>query len=453
MGIPRKLGKYEILEEIGRGANAVVYKARDTVLERIVALKVIRPQLLWEQEAVERFLREAKAAAQLEHPNIVTVYEIGEEEGVYFIAMQFIPGRTVKDITAQEGPFSPERALTILRQIANALDFAHRQGFIHRDVKPTNILVTEEDRAYITDFGLVKGLAWASLTTSGGFIGTPHYISPEVAKGRKDIDGRADLYSLGVVLFEMLTGKVPFDAETPLALLRMHAEQAPPRPGELNPSIPPEVEEVVLRALAKKREERYQSGAEIAEALAKAIGAKRKPLEGEQAPEEIILSSSGEAPFTELEKAVETIAEGGTIRLRPGTYRLSQPLLISKALRLIGEEMEETIILGDGEGYVLKFEGPARFTLQNLTVCYKGEREAHVVIVSNGDLDFAHCKFSGGVGSGLRLLGETTGKVSGCIFEKNGGSGITVCDQAHPVLKGNFCRENYHGIGYINNAR
>jgi tRNA A-37 threonylcarbamoyl transferase component Bud32 len=277
----KKLGHYEILGEIGKGANAVVYKAKDTQLERVVALKVIRPQLLWEQEAVERFMREAKAAAQLEHPNIVTIYEIGEEQGTYFIAMQYISGRTVKEIIAQKGPFAPEHALTILRQIADALDYAHKQGFIHRDVKPSNILVTEDDRAYLTDFGLVKGLAWASLTTSGGVIGTPHYTSPEIAEG-EEVDWRADLYSLGVVLYEMLTGKVPFDAPTPMAVLRAHTDKQPPKPRDLNLALSGAVEAVLLKALAKKREERFQSGAEMMGALEEAVQGEelRRELEG-----------------------------------------------------------------------------------------------------------------------------------------------------------------------------
>jgi hypothetical protein len=226
-------------------------------------------------------MREAKAAAQLEHPNIVTIYEIGEEQGTYFIAMQYISGHTVKEIIAQKGPFAPEHALTILRQIADALDYAHKQGFIHRDVKPSNILVTEDDRAYLTDFGLVKGLAWASLTTSGGVIGTPHYTSPEIAEG-EEVDWRADLYSLGVVLYEMLTGKVPFDAPTPMAVLRAHTDKQPPKPRDLNLALSGAVEAVLLKALAKKREERFQSGAEMMGALEEAVQGEelRRELEG-----------------------------------------------------------------------------------------------------------------------------------------------------------------------------
>jgi len=290
--MPRKLGRYEVLEEIGHGANAVVYKARDTVLERVVALKVVRPQLLWEPEAVERFLREARAAAQLEHPNIATVYDVGEVEGVHFIAMQYIPGRTVKEM-AEEKPFSPETALEIVRQVAAALDYAHQRDFIHRDVKPSNIVVTEEGRAYLTDFGLVKGLAWATLSTSGGVMGTPHYISPEMAEG-EEVDWRTDLYSLGVVLYEMLTGKVPFDTPTPMAVLRAHADKQPPRPRELNPGLSEALEAVLLKALAKKREERYQSGGEIVQALAEAREQKARGAE-EQARQEKLIKLYGAA--------------------------------------------------------------------------------------------------------------------------------------------------------------
>ena len=317
--MPSKLGRYEVLEEIGRGANAVVYKARDTILERIVALKVVRPQLLWEPEAVERFLREARAAAQLEHPNIATVYDVGEVEGVHFIAMQYIPGRTVKEM-AEEEPFSPETALEILRQVAAALDYAHQRDFIHRDVKPSNIVVTEEGRAYLTDFGLVKGLAWASLSTSGGVVGTPHYISPEMAEG-EEVDWRTDLYSLGVVLYEILTGQVPFDAPTPMAVLRAHADKQPPRPRELSPGLSEALEAVLLKALAKKREERYQSGQEIVQALAQAREQKAQEAE-ERARQEKLESLYDAAQAALKTRSWETALKhcGDIERLEPG-YR------------------------------------------------------------------------------------------------------------------------------------
>ena len=208
----QRLGKYQILEEIGRGATAVVYKARDTALDRTVALKVMHPGLFWNPEAVERFLREARAAAQLEHPNIVIIHEVGEDQGSYFIAMQYLPGPSVADLIAR-GPMPIQQALDIAIQIADALSYAHEQGFIHRDVKPSNIILNARDQPILTDFGLAKALEWASMTGSTGVVGTPAYIPPEVWEG-KQATPASDVYSLSCVLWEMLAGRTLFKGNT-----------------------------------------------------------------------------------------------------------------------------------------------------------------------------------------------------------------------------------------------
>lgn len=265
----KHLGKYDIVAEIGRGAHATVHKARDTTLDRIVALKVMRPGLLWEPDTVERFLREARAAARLEHPHIVTIYEVGEEEGTYYIAMRYLDGTTVEELIAQ-GPVPVERAVDIASQIAEALGHGHERGFIHRDVKPSNIIVDDDDVATLTDFGLVKGLAWASLTSSGGAMGTPSYVAPEIWEER-GASPATDVYALGVVLWEMLAGQRLFEGETPAGVMRKHLTVTPPPLTEVRPDVPPTVAEMVTKALKKVPEDRYQDGNTVVQALREAI--------------------------------------------------------------------------------------------------------------------------------------------------------------------------------------
>jgi len=269
--VSQKLGKYEIIEEIGRGGFSVVYKALDTSLHnRPVALKVLHPHLLVDPTFVLRLQQEAGAAANLSHPNIVVVYEVGEIDGTYYIAMQYLPGTSLDELVKEEGPLAPPRAAKIIEQIASALDYAHQEGFIHRDVKSGNIIVGEDDHATLTDFGLVRAAEGTSLTSTGKILGTPEYMSPEQAQGR-EIDYRTDLYSLGVIAYEALTARVPFRGETPTATHYMHVHEDPPAPARVNPALPGGVEQVLLKALAKEKEKRFQSGRELAEALADAV--------------------------------------------------------------------------------------------------------------------------------------------------------------------------------------
>jgi serine/threonine protein kinase len=264
----RKLGKYEIIEERGRGGFSVVYRAADTTLrDRRVALKVLNAHLLADPTVVARFKQEAGVAANLDHPNIVTIYDVGEAEGWLFIAMEFVDGQALDELIEAEGTLPLERTVSILRQIAAALDHAHRQDVIHRDVKPSNILVEPAGRAVLTDFGLVKATESTMVTATGQILGTPQYMSPEQAAG-EELDHRSDLYSLGVVAYQMCTGRAPFNAPSPLVVMRCHADKPPPPPRELNPRLSAEVERVLLKALAKKREERYQSAEDMVQVLA-----------------------------------------------------------------------------------------------------------------------------------------------------------------------------------------
>jgi len=276
--VPEKLGKYRIIEEVGRGSFAAVYKAVDTTLERTVALKVLAPHLLWDPAFVQRFQREAKVVANLYHPNIVTIYEVSQVEGVYFIAMQFLEGRTLSRVLEAVGPLPISAVQVILEQIATALDYAHARGFVHRDIKPSNIIVADDGRVTLTDFGLVKAGEGTQLTASGVVFGTPEYMSPEQAEG-KALDARSDIYSLGVVLYEMLAGRAPFVADTTPAVMYKRVHEPPPLE-ELPSDLSQGVAAVVEKALAKKREERYQSAEEMAGALAAAVEAKAEPKVG-----------------------------------------------------------------------------------------------------------------------------------------------------------------------------
>jgi formylglycine-generating enzyme required for sulfatase activity/tRNA A-37 threonylcarbamoyl transferase component Bud32 len=279
---PEKLGKYKIIEEVGRGGFADVYKAVDTTLDRTVALKFLEPRLLRDPAFVERFQREAKLAANLKHPHIVFVHEFAWKAGTVYMAMEFLEGQTLKEVILQEGALPPSRIVNMVGQMASALDYAHERGLVHRDIKPSNIMVGADDHVTVMDFGIAKAATLTALTTTGRIFGTPEYMSPEQAEGLVEPDARSDVYSLGVVVYEMFTGQVPFRGTTPLSIMRGHADKPPPRPSEINPAVSPAVEAVLLKALAKKREERYQSAGEMAVALQQAV--RGAVMEAERAP-------------------------------------------------------------------------------------------------------------------------------------------------------------------------
>jgi formylglycine-generating enzyme required for sulfatase activity/tRNA A-37 threonylcarbamoyl transferase component Bud32 len=281
-----ELGKYEIIEEIGRGGFAVVYQARDTDLDRVVALKVLHPYWTADANFVTRFRREARTAARLRHPNIVTVYEAGEFEGQLYIAMEYLPGRNLRELLDTEGALSLERALPILEQVADALDCAHAQGLVHRDVKPGNVRVEEAERgirATLTDFGLVKAMAGSSVLTSHGtLLGSPEYMAPEQADPERaaEIGPTTDRYGLGVVAYQMLTGRVPFPGNTP-ATLNAHLNLAPPDPQVVREDLPPNVAAALLKMLAKSPGDRFASGRTFVARLRDALLAESQVRERE----------------------------------------------------------------------------------------------------------------------------------------------------------------------------
>ena len=274
--IGQSLGRYHILEQLGEGGMAIVYKAYDTRLESDVAVKVIRierlaPEIL--QRAMKRFEREAKSLAQLTHPNLVKVLDYGEYEGQPYLVMPYLPGGTLKQ-KMKGRPMEWQIAARLLIPIARALDYAHKRGLIHRDVKPSNILITESGEPMLTDFGVAKIIdeeATVDLTGTSAAVGTPEYMAPEQATS-KNLDHRADIYALGIVFYEMVTGRRPFQADTPLAVLFKHASESLPRPTQFVPNLPESVEKILLKALAKKPEDRYQNAGEMAQAMESQFG-------------------------------------------------------------------------------------------------------------------------------------------------------------------------------------
>jgi serine/threonine protein kinase len=301
-------GGYRIQGTIGRGGMSVVYLAEHPRLSRTVALKIIAPELAEDDVFRERFVRESRVAASLDHPNIIPIFDTGDQDGLLYIVMRYIKN-DLRAIIRQEGQLSPHRTMAVASQVGGALDAAHKQGLVHRDVKPANILVAirggadGEDHSYLTDFGLTKHLTSRSgLTGSGQFVGTVDYMSPEQIEG-KQADGRADVYALGCVVFQTLTGQVPFDKEADAAVIWAHLKEAPPRPSAFRRNLPQGIDDVVARAMAKDPEERFATCRDF-------IHAARQELEAR--------SGTGEAP---VGLTGETILRGGI----PGAPPMPDP--------------------------------------------------------------------------------------------------------------------------------
>lgn len=262
--------RYEIIEKIGNGGMATVYKAKCHVLNRYVAVKVLKDEYTTDAEFIRRFNAEAQSAAGLTHANIVSVYDVGHEDNIYYIVMELIQGKTLKQIINQDGSLPWKWSLNIAIQIASALEAAHRNNIVHRDIKPHNIIITEEGVAKVTDFGIAKAVSNSTITAFGTTIGSVHYFSPEHAKGGFT-DAKSDLYSLGVVMYEMLTGRVPFDADTPVSVALKHMQEKPVEPVKLNPSIPFAVNQIIMKAMEKEPSLRYQTATEMIKDLGMAL--------------------------------------------------------------------------------------------------------------------------------------------------------------------------------------
>jgi YVTN family beta-propeller protein len=263
---------YRIEALIGRGGMSTVYRAEDLRLKRNVALKLLASELAVDSRFRERFLRESQLAASIDHPHIVPIYEAGEVDGQLYIAMRYVEGSDLKQLLREEGPLDPRRTLQLLRQLADALDAAHDRGLVHRDVKPSNALLDSAEHLYLADFGLTKSASDRSaLTITGRIIGTVDYAAPEQIEG-KPVDGRADVYSLGCLLYECLTGEVPFLRDSELAVLWGHVHESPPKASERNPQLPDKIDSVVAQALAKDPERRYVTCGDLTEAARDALG-------------------------------------------------------------------------------------------------------------------------------------------------------------------------------------
>jgi tetratricopeptide (TPR) repeat protein len=308
------LGKYRLTERLGRGGMAQVYRAYQPSLERDVAIKVMHSYLAEDEGFVGRFKREAKAVAALRHPHIVQVYDFDIEDDTYYMVMEFIGGETLKQRLRQLNAQGQRMPLSEVAQVfcalCDALDYAHAQGRVHRDIKPANIMFDGE-RLVLTDFGIASIVGGTRYTASGAMVGTPAYMSPEQGQGERG-DVRSDVYSLGVVLFEMLTGQVPYDADTPLAIVLKHLNEPLPLPRQITADVPPTVERVVLKALAKSPGDRYQSAGELADALDAAV---------EQ------IASAVEVPTRPLEPAVEAAAPAPVVAPVPRPRRVSWALI------------------------------------------------------------------------------------------------------------------------------
>ena len=262
--------RYEIISKTGVGGMATVYKAKDTVLNRNVAVKVLKEEFITDEEFVKRFNSEAQAAASLSHPNIVSIYDVGNEDNIYYIVMELVRGKTLKQIITEEGALPWKWSVNIAMQIASALETAHKNNIVHRDIKPHNIIITEDGVAKVTDFGIAKAVSNSTITAFGTTIGSVHYFSPEQAKGGYT-DAKSDIYSLGVVMYEMLTGKVPFDSDTSVSVALKHMQEAPVAPMDVNENIPQAVNDIILKAMQKEPMARYQSATAMLNDLARAL--------------------------------------------------------------------------------------------------------------------------------------------------------------------------------------
>jgi tetratricopeptide (TPR) repeat protein/predicted Ser/Thr protein kinase len=314
--VGENVGPYRITAQLGTGGMATVWKAYHAALDRYVALKVLHRSFKEDPQFTARFQREAKIVAKLTHPHIVPIYDFSEHEGMSYLVMRYVEGRTLKAVLKQD-PLAPDKVLDILTPAAEALAYAHRQGVLHRDIKPSNFLIDLEGEVFLTDFGLARMAESTDSTMSRDMmIGTPQYISPEQARGAT-LDEGTDIYSLGVVLFEMLTGKTPYDADTPYAIIHDHIFSPLPLPSQFRPDIPETVERVVLKALAKDRDDRYQSVSEMISALEDAVVGERV----EAAPE--VEAEVAPHPVPE----VEAVEEVEPVEKAPSRFRSRRLIL------------------------------------------------------------------------------------------------------------------------------
>lgn len=289
-------GRYQLISVVGGGGMAQVYKARDNVLGRIVAVKVLREQYVNDAQFVARFRREAQAAANLAHPNIVNVYDVGQDGDLHYIVMEYIAGDNLKALIRRSAPLAVDRAVSIAIQMLAGLEYAHRSGLIHRDVKPQNVVITSDNVVKVTDFGIAKSVSDLGLTEAGTALGTAHYFSPEQAKGERVLP-QSDIYAVGVTLYEMLTGRLPFESDSIMGLAFKHINELPPPPRQLNPSVPARLDAIVMKALSKDPSERFPSAADMEKALrAMQAGGQQPTIEVPIAQTNVVQAGARQVP-------------------------------------------------------------------------------------------------------------------------------------------------------------
>ena len=354
MGTRILAGRYELLERIGDGGMAVVYKARCRLLNRLVAIKILKPDFVKDVKFIENFRKESQAAASLSHPNIVSIFDVGREGNINYIVMELIEGKVLSEVIKEEAPLDYERSIEITKQIASALSLAHKNHIIHRDVKPLNILITKDGTAKITDFGIAKAVNAETLVGNDGMImGSVHYFSPEQARGGY-VDEKTDIYSLGIVLYEMLTGNVPFDGDNPVSVALMHVNDEMAPPGKIVAGIPPRLEQIVMKATDKIQINRYKTADEMLEALTtleyvksivgdSAVGGVRRQASAAQEPQE----GGSESDKGEKEGAEKMSKKG-----KKG-FRISKLRLLAVVLALLcgipASIFAASFIMGMGE--------------------------------------------------------------------------------------------------------
>jgi len=255
-------GRYEIIEELGKGGMGKVYRSYDKQLKEEVALKLIKPEIASDKKTLDRFSNELKIARKIVHKNVGRMYELMENKGVFFITMEYVQGQDLKGLIRQSGQLAVGTTISIAKQVCEGLAEAHRLGVVHRDLKPSNIMIDKEGNARIMDFGIARSLEAKGITGAGVMIGTPEYMSPEQVEG-KEVDQRSDIYSLGVILYEMVTGRVPFEGDTPFTIGVKHKSETPKDPKELNPQIPEDFSQVILRCLEKDKENRFKGAGDV----------------------------------------------------------------------------------------------------------------------------------------------------------------------------------------------
>ncbi|TET67100.1 MAG: serine/threonine protein kinase, partial [Candidatus Aminicenantes bacterium] len=279
-------GRYQIIEELGKGGMGKVYKVFDKEVNAKIALKLIKPEIAADKKTIERFRNELKTARDISHKNICRMYDLNKEEGSYYITMEYVEGQDLKSLVRQTGQLAMPTTISIAKQVCEGLSEAHKLGTVHRDLKPSNIMIDREGNARIMDFGIARSLKAKGITGAGVMIGTPEYMSPEQVEA-KDVEQRSDIYSLGIILYEMTTGRLPFQADTPFAVGVMQKSETPENPKEFNPQITDDLSHVILKCLEKEKEKRYQSAGEIRSELeniekgiptTEKVVPKRKPL-------------------------------------------------------------------------------------------------------------------------------------------------------------------------------